>query len=87
VKTPRNPYLLPLVGVLAAALLFTLIALLAPADWGASSPGPAVVPGVEVDVDVHHPRARHSPQASTAPAKQRRVATPAPLVKSTPPRK
>lgn len=73
---PRNPYLLPLLGVLAAAVLFTLVALLAPDDWGASSPPQDDDPGIEVDVDVHHPhathpRARYSPQARRSPAPRR----------------
>ena len=74
-KTPaaRNPYLLGLVGVVALALLFTLVALLAPDDWGAPAP---VAPGIEVDVDVHHPTVRHSAQARRSPAPRKATAAP-----------
>lgn len=82
----RRLYLACALGVLALAVLFTLVGLLGP---GTGSTG--VVPddqtGIEVDIDVDHPRAhpRHSPQqrqrqASPAPRK-------APAARSTPVRK
>lgn len=79
-ESTRNPYLLGLVVVLVFVLGFALVTLLLSGGGGVSSPG--TVTGVEVDVDVHHPRVKHSPQAaprSPAPRKQAPVAkAPAP---------
>lgn len=79
----RRLYLACSLGVLALAVLFTLVGLLAPQGRGTGQPWDETpVTGVDVDVDHRRANPRHSPQQRQADPL--RKPSPAPAVRSTP---